>query len=196
MVSLIELICPAINILIDSIQIAESKRIPANIHFVSGESYYRFYPLEKAKFTLVNIFSMSPSFCELCGRSITDGKRSIMIDNTVLNVCMGCSRRGKPYVPPARGLRKQNSSSSSSRDKPRRIQLTDDTMLNPEFAKIIREARMKLGLSHEQLGIRMNERAILLRKLETGALKPDEGFAKKLERYLGIRLYKSLKEDE
>ena len=139
---------------------------------------------------------MSPSFCELCGRSITDGKRSIMIDNTVLNVCMGCSRRGKPYVPPARGLRKQNSSSSSSRDKPRRIQLTDDTMLNPEFAKLIREARMKSGLSHEQLGIKMNERAILLRKLETGALKPDEGFAKKLERYLGIRLYKSLKEDE
>lgn len=155
-----------------------------------------FYPLEKAKFTLVYIFSMSTSFCELCGRSITDGKRSIMIDNTVLNVCMGCSRRGKPYVPPARGLRKQNGSSFSSRDNTRRIQLTDDTMLNPEFAKIIREARMKLGLSHEQLGIKMNERAILLRKLETGALKPDEGFAKKLERYLGIRLYKSLKEDE
>lgn len=173
------------------------KRIPPNIHLVSGESYYRFfYPLEKAKFTLVYIFSMSPSFCELCGRSITDGKRSIMIDNTVLNVCMGCSRRGKPYLPPARGLRKQNSSSSSSRDKPRRIQLTDDTMLNPEFAKLIREARMKLGLSHEQLGIKMNERALLLRKLETGALKPDEGFAKKLERYLGIRLYKNLKEEE
>ena len=119
-----------------------------------------------------------------------------MIDNTVLNVCMGCSRRGKPYAPPAGGLRRQNSSSSPSRDKPQRIQLTDDTMLNPEFAKLIREARMKLGLSHEQLGIKMNERAILLRKLETGALKPDEGFAKKLERYLGIRLYKNLEEDE
>jgi putative transcription factor len=55
---------------------------------------------------------------------------------------------------------------------------------------------MKLGLSHEQLGIRMNERAILLRKLESGALKPDEVFAKKLERYLGITLYKSINEEE
>src|ERR671913_322302 len=117
---------------------------------------------------------MSPSFCELCGRSITDGKRSILIDNTVLNVCMACSKRAKPQ----------------------RIQLTDDTILNPEFAKLIREARIKLGLSHEQLGIKMNERAILLRKLETGALKPDERFAKKLERYLGIILYKSFKEEE
>ena len=117
-----------------------------------------------------------------------------MIDNTVLNVCTACSKRGKPYVPPSRS--RKPDSTSFSRAKPQRIQLTDDTILNPEFAKLIREARIKLGLSHEQLGIKMNERAILLRKLETGALKPDEGFAKKLERYLGIRLYKSLKEDE
>jgi putative transcription factor len=109
---------------------------------------------------------------------------------------MGCSRRGKPYIPPSRGLRKKASSSFSSTSKARRIQLTDDTILNPEYARIIREARMKLGLSHEQLGTKMNERSILLRKFETGALKPDEGFAKKLERYLGITLYKSVKEEE
>ena len=90
----------------------------------------------------------------------------------------------------------QLSTTFSSRVKPQRIQLTDDTVLNPEFANLIREARIKLGLSHEQLGARMNERAILLRKLETGALKPDEVFAKKLERFLGVRLYKSIKEDE
>jgi putative transcription factor len=109
---------------------------------------------------------------------------------------MACSKRGKPYLPPSHGLRKPSSTSFSSRAKPQRIQLTDDTMLNPEFAKLIREARIKLGLSHEQLGIKMNERAILLKKFETGALKPDEGFAKKLERYLGITLYKSFKEEE
>jgi putative transcription factor len=139
---------------------------------------------------------MSSAFCELCGRAITDGKRAVQIDNTVLDVCVGCSRRGKPYAPPSHGSRKQPGSSSSSTSKSRRIQLTDDTILNPEYSRLIREARMKLGLSHEQLGLKMNERAILLRKFETGALKPDEGFAKKLERYLGITLYKSLKEEE
>jgi putative transcription factor len=109
---------------------------------------------------------------------------------------MACSKRGKPYVPPSIGKRKTASTTFSSRVKPQRIQLTDDTVLNPEFANLIREARIKLGLSHEQLGARMNERAILLRKLETGALKPDEVFAKKLERFLGVKLYKSIKEDE
>lgn len=139
---------------------------------------------------------MSPSFCELCGRSVADGKRSVMIDNTVLNVCTTCSKRGKPYVSASLGKRKTTNTSFITRGKTQRIQLTDDTALDPEFAKLIREARIRLGLSHEQLGNKMNERTILLRKLETGALKPDEAFAKKLERYLGITLYTSIQGGE
>lgn len=142
------------------------------------------------------MISMSPSFCELCGRPVADGKRSVMIDNTVLNVCTTCSKRGKPYVSASLGKRKTANTSYITRGKTQRIQLTDDTALDPEFAKLIREARIRLGLSHEQLGNRMNERTILLRKLETGALKPDEAFAKKLERYLGITLYTSIQEVE
>lgn len=50
---------------------------------------------------------------------------------------------------------------------------------------------MKQGFTHEQLGIKMSEKASLLKKVETGALKPDELLAKKLERYLQIKLYVS-----
>ena len=77
----------------------------------------------------------------------------------------------------------------------RKIDMTDNTILNPEFAKLIREARMKKGLTHDQLGAQMNEKAGLLRKFETGALKPDELLAKKLQRFLGIHLYVSIQED-
>jgi putative transcription factor len=48
---------------------------------------------------------------------------------------------------------------------------------------------MKQGLTHEQLGILIKERASLLRKIESGSLKPDEKLAKKLERYFRINLY-------
>jgi putative transcription factor len=54
---------------------------------------------------------------------------------------------------------------------------------------------MKMGLTHEQLGMKMNEKAQLLKKFETGTLKPDEILAKKLERYLGIKLYISANSD-
>jgi putative transcription factor len=65
-------------------------------------------------------------------------------------------------------------------------------MLTPEFARLIREARMKMGLTHEQMAMKMNEKVQQLRKFETGALKPDELMAKKLERFLGIKLYVSI----
>jgi putative transcription factor len=85
--------------------------------------------------------------------------------------------------------------SNKSTSTTRKIEMMDNTILNPEFSKLIREARMKKGLTHEQLGAQMNEKANLLKKFETGALKPDELFAKKLQRFLGIHLYVGILED-
>lgn len=133
------------------------------------------------------------SYCELCGRQAAE-KKKIIVDGTVFNVCIACSKHGKPYVPA------QVSSSSSKKKKPvakiqqqkKIITMVDETMIDPDFARLIREARMKMGLTHEQLGMKMSEKAQTLKKFETGALKPDELFAKKLERYLGIKLYVSI----
>jgi putative transcription factor len=127
------------------------------------------------------------SYCELCGRQTTE-KKMVIVDGTVFSVCIGCSKHGKPYVPARVAARKKKPVTIKQQIK---IGLEDATLLTPDFAGLIREARMKTGLTHEQLGMKMNEKAQLLRKLETGALKPDEIFAKKLERYLGIKLYVS-----
>lgn len=144
------------------------------------------------------------SFCELCGQEVIDEKKAVLIDGIVFNVCRGCSKRGKPYTAPMPISKSKATSSymtgprttSNKNTKAmRKIEMTDNTILNPEFAKLIREARMKKGLTHEQLGAQMNEKANLLRKLETGALKPDELFAKKLQRFLGIQLYVSVQEE-
>lgn len=146
---------------------------------------------------------MSSSFCELCGRQVTDGQKKVMIDSTVFSVCISCSKRGKPYVPSETAKKKTMGYTAPSYTAPKRmikpfrnISMTDDIILNPEFAKIIREARMKKGLTHEQLGIKMNEKATILRKFETGTLKPDEILAKKLEHFLGIKLHINIEEME
>lgn len=134
------------------------------------------------------------SYCELCGRQAAE-KKKVIVDGTVFNVCIACSKHGKPYVPA-----QVSSSSSAKKKKPvakiqqqkKIITMVDETMIDPDFARLIREARMKMGLTHEQLGMKMSEKAQTLKKFETGALKPDELFAKKLERYLGIKLYVSI----
>ena len=134
--------------------------------------------------------------CELCGHQISDGKKTaVLIDGTIFNVCMQCSRRGKPYVP-VESSKKKSVVTSISRKSTPKIRMTDETILHPEFARIIRDARMKKGLTHEQLGAQMNEKATLLKKFESGTLKPDEIFAKKLEIFLGIKVYTNSPEDE
>ncbi len=168
--------------------------------------------------------------CELCGKQ-TEIKKKVMIENTVLNVCILCAKRGKPIeshsdnrntkpgqpvktmgigrgthsptsasAKPYSQLTKTRSSLTSiprarpqgTKHKlysPKVINMVDEVILNPEFHKIIREARTKKGLSHDQMGQKINEKVTLLRKIETGAIKPDEPLAKKLERFLGITLY-------
>lgn len=132
------------------------------------------------------------SYCELCGHQ-TFEKKMVVVDDTIFNVCIKCSKRGKPYVPPQIAIKKKKPFVIKPQNK---IKIADETILTPNFAKLIREARMKMGLTHEQLGMKMNEKAQLLKKLETGSLKPDEIFAKKLERYLGIKLYVSTNSNE
>jgi putative transcription factor len=133
------------------------------------------------------------SYCELCGHQTIEKKR-VVVDGTVLNVCVACSKHAKPYIP---------LQVTTTRKKPplapkpqKKIGLADETVLTPNFARAIREARMKMGLTHEQLGMKMNEKAQLLKKFETGALKPDEILAKKLERHLGIKLYVNANSDD
>jgi putative transcription factor len=112
----------------------------------------------------------------------------IVVDGTVFNVCIACSKHGKSYTPAQVPARRKK---LPPKKQEKKFGLSDATMLTPDFAGLIRDARMKMGLTHEQLGMKMNEKAQLLRMLETGGLKPDEMFAKKLERYLGIKLYVS-----
>ena len=131
-------------------------------------------------------------YCELCGHQ-TFEKKMVIVDGTVFNVCIPCSKRGKPYVPAQIAVKKKKPLAVKPQKK---IELADETILTPNFAKLIRDARMKMGLTHEQLGMKMNEKAQLLKKFETGSLKPDEIFAKKLERYLGVKLYVSANSDE
>jgi len=143
--------------------------------------------------------SSSSSFCELCGRRITDGKKTVLIDGSIFNVCISCSKRGKPYVPSMPGKASSNSRASSPKSilhRTSKIQMADETLLNRNFGNLIREARMKKGWTHEQLGKIMNEKATLLRKFETGTLKPDELSAKKLGRFLGIKLYEKIEDEE
>lgn len=172
------------------------------------------------------------SFCELCGKQ-TENRKKVLIEGTQFNVCISCSKRGKPIELNSRSntsneknirnlekpigksaltntssLATTKSISNQSqiykkiktipKNKPppqKKIDLTDEIILDPEFPKVIRDARNRKGITHDQLGQKINEKVTLLKKVESGTIKPDEILSKKLERFLGIKLYISLNDE-
>lgn len=80
--------------------------------------------------------------------------------------------------------------------KPQPPKVDTSLELVENFDLKIRQAREKLGLSHEELGKRINEKVSLLRKIETGNMTPDNKLAKMLEHALKIKLIVPAKEEK
>lgn len=119
--------------------------------------------------------------CEICGKS-TKKLTEITVDSAKFKVCEVCKSFG-----PA--VRRAAVVSKKLVDKtPYMYQPGPDYELNPEFAKIIKDARAKCNMSQEDLAKVLNEKESVIHRLETGKLNPGLGLARKLERFLRIKL--------
>lgn len=140
--------------------------------------------------------------CEVCGCRINGKPYNVIIEGAKLTACVECAKLGKPYYEEPKP--KMAVSRLKGTPTPLRIQTkkpqapTVDTSLElmENFHSKIRHAREKLGLSHEELGKRINEKVSLLRKIETGKMTPDNRLATMLEHTLKIKLIVPAKEEK
>jgi putative transcription factor len=134
--------------------------------------------------------------CEVCGRKIFGKQFRVVIEGAKLIVCSECSRHGeiiweeepKPKTPvmvkPKTALPPLRSSSR----KPLANVAETSMELVEDFALKVKQSREKLGLSHEELGKKINEKISVLKKIESGKMKPNNILAAKLEHALKIKL--------
>jgi putative transcription factor len=66
----------------------------------------------------------------------------------------------------------------------------------PDYNAVVKKARERLGLTQEELGRRVGEKASVISKIETGRLRPSVMLARKLEHVLRIKLLESIEEVE
>lgn len=133
---------------------------------------------------------MTEKQCEICGVQIAGLPQRIVIDGSALEVCKSCARFGKPedkWSPVPRKMVPVERAFTVKRPRPR-DQFKDLVELVPEFGRKIREARESLGLSPEELGAKIKEKAALIRKIEREEISPEDEIRKKLERELNIKL--------
>ena len=125
-----------------------------------------------------------------------------MIEGAKLTVCHECSKHGtivweestpKAMTPKAKVSIQPLKIQSK---KPSETAVDTSLELTENFDIKIRHAREKLGLSHEELGKKINEKVSLLKKVETGKMTPDNKLAAKLEYALKIKLLVPVTEEK
>jgi putative transcription factor len=118
-------------------------------------------------------------------------------------VCGECSKHGKivleekPQPAMQRITLTKHKSSTTLKIQQKKAPETRLTSfeLAEDFSAKIKQAREKLGLSHEDLGRKLNEKVSVLRKIETGKMTPNDVLTKKLEHELKIKLLVPVSEE-
>jgi len=142
--------------------------------------------------------------CEMCG-SQKGRLLSVEVEGVPMRLCQSCARFGTVLEPePPEEERRPPAPSSADvsglrirgaareprlRAKPQKDVLApDEEELVGDYHVRIRKAREAMGLNHEDLGKRINEKKSVIAKLENGTFRPDNALVRKLERFLNVKL--------
>lgn len=131
------------------------------------------------------------SYCEICGCKIQGNSQKIMIEGTALIVCQNCANVKASY-----SIHKQKNEKIFKRTLNKKVEpVIKKTELDKnkydiveDYSIRIKSKREELGLTIEVLAKQVNEKESVIRKLESGKLRPDIYLAKKLEKALKIVL--------
>jgi putative transcription factor len=128
--------------------------------------------------------------CEICGSEIKGTPTRVTVEGTVLDVCSKCAHYGTTqdkWAPVSRKMTPTEKVIVSYKPTRDAFDKLDDE-INSDYAQIIRKAREAQGLTIEELGAKMMEKATLIRKIEREELVPEDSIRKKLETTLNIKL--------
>jgi putative transcription factor len=133
--------------------------------------------------------------CEVCGRRILGRPQKVVIEGARMTVCTACSKHGKltwEEEPKPKAVVKpkgpRQPTKLVTRNAPETPPPESTFELIEGFDSKIRQAREKMGISHEDLGKKLNEKVSRLKKIEIGKMTPDNLLAAKLEHALKIKL--------
>ncbi len=129
-------------------------------------------------------------YCEMCGQPIQGKAYRVIIEGAEMILCERCFRSVKAKLAPPKERPKP------SKQKVIKKRKVVEEVVVEDYAKRVREARERLGMSRRELGMKVGEHETVIKRIELGRLQPDLELAKKLERVLGIQLIKKVEYEE
>ena len=107
------------------------------------------------------------------------------IEGTEMNVCRDCSKFGK-IIGEVKEPEKPKKIEKIAKEEGPYIEMLQ--VIVEDYPERIRNAREKMGLKQKDLAKKLNEKESLIHKIETKDFEPNINLARKLERFLKIRL--------
>ena len=132
--------------------------------------------------------------CELCGRDCREC-RPALVDGVRMLLCPDCMRHGQgvtEVAKPSVGVQK-SLLARIKKPKVKDVYVEMNKELVSGWNDLIKRARIKKGLSREELGFRIGERTVTVAKIENGDLRPSDKMVEKLEKELGITLVEEVR---
>ncbi|MGB9758740.1 MAG: multiprotein bridging factor aMBF1 [Thermoproteota archaeon] len=138
--------------------------------------------------------------CEICGKKIVGKPKLVKVGGAFLYACDECAKKLKKVPQLEQSTKPAKKVMTENKRTERKValkQIESELKLKPvrDFAKIVKEAREKQGLSILQLSMAVGLKESTLKKIEAGKLIPPIESAKKLERVLKVALLEEEKEE-
>ena len=121
--------------------------------------------------------------CDMCGSEKQLYKTEL--EGATLNLCQKCAKFGKVLAP----IRKEIDVRARKQEKDVKMPEKDISLIIAgDYAMKIKQKREKLGLKQEDFAKKINEKVSTIHHVETGKLEPSLKLARKLERFLKIKI--------
>lgn len=116
------------------------------------------------------------------------------IEGIALKVCKHCARHGKIIAKAKPAILPRKIKKATMQQVPAETEIVEAVL--EDYAKRIRDARTKSGMTQKEFAKKINEKESLLHKMETSSFKPSIPLAKKLEKILHIKLTEQKEEEK
>jgi len=151
-------------------------------------------------------FNKSENDCPICGGKIWGRGQKVMMEGARITVCQSCAQYGTKIQnkPKSSFSSIKPSYQRSNISRPKNLQIKkkiranslDDMEIVSDYAKKVRNARMVKKLNQDQFAQKLNEKPSLIRRIESGKVKPTIKLAQKIQKVYNIALLKKTDEIE
>jgi len=138
--------------------------------------------------------------CPVCGGIIWGKGRKVLLEGATITVCHNCAQHGTKIHKTTTTIKPKSSyhqkPSQTPRKKNYKSSIVENLEIVQDYDKKIRDIRSKLKLNQDEFAQKMNEKPSLIRRIESGKVKPTIRLAKKIEKIYDLILLKKIDDSE